>query len=118
MKKQLTLKPRMSEKAYAVSLDLNTYVFDVPIAVNKLTIASAVEAQFNVKVQDVKTSIIKGKIKKSYQKRHNPANGKRTNVKKAYVRLQEGDSINLFGEVDASKNNDKKKAKSEKKEKK
>ncbi len=117
MDKTIVLKPRMSEKAYATSLALNTYVFDVPATANKLVITSAIEAQFDVKVKDIKTTVIKGKVKKSYQKRHNPVNGKRANYKKAYVRLAEGSTINLFGEEEPTdKKTDKKTKKAEKKE--
>lgn len=117
MSKTIVLKPRMSEKAYETSNALNTYVFDVPTSSNKLTISSAVEIQFGVKVYDVKTIVVKGKNKKSYQKRNRPMDGKRANSKKAYVRLVEGDSINLFGEEEAkNKKDDKKAAKAEKKE--
>lgn len=117
MDKTMILKPRMSEKAYGTSLALNTYVFDVPTTANKLTIASAVEVQFGVKVYDIKTVVVKGKVKKSYQKRNRPVDGKRANSKKAYVRLVEGDSINLFGEEEAkTKKDDKKAAKAEKEE--
>lgn len=94
----MPLKPRMSEKAYGTSLALNTYVFDVPTSSNKLTIAKAVEAQFDVAVEDVRIIVVKGKVKKSYQKRNRPIDGKRAKSKKAYVRLVEGNSINLFGD--------------------
>ena len=117
MSKTMILKPRMSEKAYATSLALNTYVFDVPMSSNKLTITAAVEAHFDVKVQDVKTTVIKGKGKKSYQKRNRPVDGKRANYKKAYVRLINGNSINIFGEEEqVDKKSEKKAAKAEKKE--
>ncbi len=117
MDKTMVLKPRMSEKAYGASLALNTYVFDVPTTANKVTIASAVETQFGVKVYDIKTIVIKGKTKKSYQKRNRPVEGKRAKSKKAYVRLIDGDSINLFGEEEAkTKKSDKKAAKADKKE--
>ncbi len=103
MSNNLLLKPRMSEKAYNSSLELNVYVFDVPVASNKLTIANAVEAQFAVKVKDVKVMVVKGKVKKSYQKRNRPVEGVRAKRKKAYVRLFEGQTINVFGEDKESK---------------
>ena len=117
MSKFMTLKPRMSEKAYATSLTSNTYVFNVPTTANKLTVAKAVESQFDVVVDDVKIAIVKGKAKKSYQKRNRPVDGQRAKVKKAYVRLAEGSSINLFGdEEDSNKSAKSKKDSSKKKE--
>lgn len=106
--KSIVLKPRMSEKAYASSLTTNTYVFDVPTTVNKLVVAKAVAEQFSVVVEEVNIVVVKGKVKKSYQKRNRPVDGRRANSKKAYVRLAEGSSINLFGEEEkASKSNKK-----------
>ena len=102
MSKTMTLKPRMSEKAYATSVALNTYVFNVPLSANKLTVSQAVEAQFGVIVENVQMIVVKGKVKKSYQKRNRPVEGVRAKSKKAYVRLAEGNSINLFGEEENS----------------
>lgn len=101
--RRLVLKPRMSEKAYALAQELNTYVFDVPMTSNKASIAAAVIAQFSVEVVNIKIILVKGKPKKSYQKRNRPTAGKRADYKKAYVRLKSGDSIDIFGEVEESK---------------
>jgi len=103
MKTAMPLVPRMSEKAYAESLNNNTYVFVVPMNANEHTVASAVTAQFAVGVEDVRTVIVKGKVKKSYRKGARPVTGKRADFKKAYVRVKAGDSINIFGEEDAKK---------------
>ncbi len=115
MSKSMILKPRMSEKAYGLSLANNTYVFNVPMTANKLTVASAVESQFDVSVETVRISVVKGKAKKSYQKRNRPVDGQRAKTKKAYVRLTEGSSINLFGDEDDSKKKSKSKKDSSKK---
>jgi large subunit ribosomal protein L23 len=112
MDKSMSLIPRLSEKAYATSLSINTYVFDVPTTANKVTVKSAVEAQFGVTVTDIKMIVVKGKVKKSYQKRNRPVEGKRAKSKKAYVRLADGSTINLFGEPEDAK----KTAKADKKE--
>lgn len=123
MSKNMLLKPRMSEKAYGSAQVLSTYVFDVPMTANKLTVADAVAIQFGVTVENVRVSIAKGKVKKSYQKRSRPIDGKRADVKRAYVRIKAGESINLFGEADekddkkSSKKADKKAAKSKEEKK-
>lgn len=98
MSKFMALKPRLSEKAYAQSLQSNVYTFTVPMTANKLTIADAVNAQFKVTVGDVHISVAKGKQKRSYSKRRRPAVGRRADVKKAYVRIKDGETINIFGE--------------------
>lgn len=96
--KTLPLKPRMSEKAYGLSLSQNTYVFDVPTSANKATVTTGVQDQFGVEVKDVRLMILKGKAKTWRQKRARSKQGRRPDVKKAYVSLQDGHKINIFGE--------------------
>src|SRR5437868_4847131 len=98
--KDLVLKPRISEKAYALSQveGVKTYVLEVPKDAEKLTIKRAVEAQFEVTVTGVRTTIHKGKEKMSYRKRMRPIAGRRSDIKKAYVTLKDGDSLPIFVE--------------------
>lgn len=98
MSKTMSLKPRMSEKAYAISMAENTYVFVVPMDANKASVTSAVSEQFGVTVEDVRTTVVKGKPKQAYRKRTRPVAGKRADLKKVYVRVKAGDKINIFGE--------------------
>jgi len=126
--KDLVLKPRISEKAYAMSQreDVKTYVFEVPKDAEKLTIKRAVEAQFEAIVTSVRTTTHKGKAKMSYRKRVRPIEGKRSDIKKAYVTLKAGESLPIFVEeakedAEAEKKAEKqaaKEAKAAKKEKK
>lgn len=121
--KHLTLKPRMSEKTYAISTT-GVYVFDVDTSANKHEIADAVEQTYDVTVVNVRTVTVKGKVKRIYRNRRFTT-GTRSDVKKAYVTLKEGDSIPIFAAVEeaeaeaekAEAKADKKKAKKEKKEK-
>ena len=101
MSKVLVLKPRMSEKAYGSSLSTNTFVFDVSKSANKLQIASAVSEQFKVTVADVRTVIVKGKQARSIRlgKYRKNVMGQRSDYKKAYVTLKEGDSIPVFAAI-------------------
>lgn len=120
MSKTLPLKPRMTEKAYATSMALNTYVFDVPTSANKAQIADAVEAQFGVTVIDVRPVVLKGKKARSIRiggPARKMVTGKRPDVKKAYVRIKDGDSIPVFAALEAPKEDkaDKKAKKEEKK---
>lgn len=96
MDKTMTIKPRISEKAYAQSQAANVYVFVVPEDANKLTVASAVEAQFGVSVLAVNITNVKGKPKTSYGKRGKRNAGNRINIKKAYVTVKQGDIIPVF----------------------
>lgn len=96
--KNLLITPRMSEKAYASS-QTGTYVFVVPDVANKQEIASAVAAQYNVGVVNVNIVRAKGKAMRTYRGRGKFGNGVRKDVKKAYVRLSDGDSITVFEEA-------------------
>ncbi len=105
MSTDLTLVPRMSEKTYATSLN-NTYVFNVPLSANKQQISDAVAKQYSVGVSDVRVVIMKGKPVRAYRgKRAYPGRAYRSNAKKAYVTLNEGDSIQIFD--DATEGGDK-----------
>lgn len=101
--KSLVVIPRMSEKAYAGSLqaEQKTYVFVVPVSANKHAIARAVAEQYSVGVQAVRTTTSKGKTKQSYRKNQRPQSGQRSDFKKAYVTLQPGDSLPLFSDIQA-----------------
>lgn len=82
-------KPIITEKATMAS-EANAVVFEVAIEANKPQIKEAVESLFNVKVKAVNTSITKGKVK-----RFKGQLGKRKDVKKAYVTLEEGNTIDV-----------------------
>ncbi|MFO1175259.1 MAG: 50S ribosomal protein L23 [Paracoccaceae bacterium] len=82
-------KPVITEKATLVS-EANAVVFRVARDATKPQIKEAVEAVFGVKVKAVNTTITKGKAKKF---RGRP--GERSDVKKAYVTLEEGNTIDV-----------------------
>ena len=103
MDKTLTLKPRISEKAYGLSQKSNVYVIQVPGDANKLTVAKAIHAQFDVGVTNVNIVNVKGKTKRTVRKGGRQSFGKRPNVKKAYVTLKEGDSIAVFASEEDEK---------------
>lgn len=96
----LVLKPRMSEKAYALSKERDTYVFVVPKDANKLTVAQTIASQFKVTVESVNISNIRGKVKRSYRRGGRPVVGRDQDIKKAYVRLKAGDQIPVFAAVE------------------
>ena len=82
-------KPIITEKSTMAS-ENNAVVFEVAIDANKPQIKEAVESLFNVKVKAVNTSITKGKVK-----RFKGQLGKRKDIKKAYVTLEEGNTIDV-----------------------
>ncbi len=109
MTKSILLRPRISEKAYGLSQVTNTYVFDVPKDANRLDVAAAVGAQFEVAVEDVRIANNKGKVKTQYAKRRRTT-GKRIDTKRAYVRLKDGDKLPIFAAEEAEEEKAKKDA--------
>ena len=83
------VKPVITEKATMAS-EAGAVVFQVAKSATKPQIKEAVEAVFGVKVKAVNTTITKGKAKKF---RGRP--GVRSDVKKAYVTLEEGNTIDV-----------------------
>lgn len=82
-------KPIITEKATMAS-ENGAVVFEVAIDSNKPQIKEAVEALFGVKVKAVNTVVAKGK-----NKRFRGIKGTRKDVKKAYVTLEEGNTIDV-----------------------
>lgn len=98
----LLLRPRLSEQTYALAQGHRVYVFDVPKTANKHDVARAVAAQFSVVVTAVNMTNYKGKAKRtiSLTGRRQGIAGVRSDSKKAYVRLAEGNSLPLFAAVE------------------
>ena len=82
--------PIVSEKSAIVADRSNQFVFKVAKTATKLQIKNAVEMMFDVKVDSVRVLNVKGKIK-----RFGRTLGKRSDWKKAYVKLQSGHNIEL-----------------------
>lgn len=103
MSKTLTLKPRLSEKAYGQSESANTYVFDIPKATNSQQVAQAVAVQYDVGVKIVRISAGSTKNLRSYKGRGRFIKASRSNLRKAYVTLNEGDKLPLFAAEEKTK---------------
>ncbi len=87
---EVLLGPHVSEKATVIAELNNQITFKVAATATKPEIKEAVEQLFKVSVESVKVVNIKGKIK-----RGRFGFGKRNDVRKAYVRLQEGHDIDF-----------------------
>ncbi len=86
------ISPHVSEKAVNCVANANQYVFKVAMDATKPEIKKAVEFLFTVKVNAVQVSRVKGKVK-----RFGSVMGKRSNWKKAYVTLADGNKIDILG---------------------
>ena len=86
----IVLRPVVTEKSAHAEAGQKTYVFEVGIGTNKIQIRDAVQRLFGVTVESVKTSIVRGKTRRSGK-----YSGRRSDWKKAYIRLAEGDLLNF-----------------------
>lgn len=84
-------RPLITEKVMADQAAANTVAFEVDPRANKVEIKQAVEEIWKVKVEGVRTLVVRGKTK-----RFGMRLGKRKNWKKAYVQLQPGEKIDVF----------------------
>lgn len=87
----IILRPIITEKSTLVKETGNQYVFEVMRSANKIEIRKAVEKLFKVKVLDVHVSNMEGK-----KKRLGRFAGKRSDWKKAIVKLSPKDKITIF----------------------
>lgn len=87
---QVLLGPHVAEKSVLMSENSNTQAFKVSIDATKPEIKRAIETLFEVSVEDVRTVKVKGKTK-NFGRRA----GKRSDWKKAYVKLAEGQSLGV-----------------------
>lgn len=88
--RDVLIRPLVTEKTTAMMQD-NRYTFVVPLKANKVEIRQAVEHAFKVKVEAVNTVRVEGKVK-----RMGRFAGKRSDYKKAIVKLAPGERIEFF----------------------
>ena len=91
---QVVRKPLVTERFADLRERDNKFIFEVHPDANKHEIRRAIEHYFGVKVTEVRTMNVRGKVK-----RLGRFSGKRADWKKAIVTLAEGDSIDLFDQV-------------------
>lgn len=88
--RDIIIRPLITEKSTTLMAE-GKYVFEVAKAANKIEIAQAVSTIFNVKVASVNTVNVEGKVK-----RMGRTVGKRSDYKKAIVKLAAGETIEFF----------------------
>ena len=87
-------RPLVTEKGVTKKDEERTLCFEVASAANKTQIRQAVEMVFKVKVQEVRTSVTAGKLR-----RRGRFAGYRSDWKKAYVRLKAGEKMPEYAEI-------------------
>ena len=88
---EIIKRPLVTEQGLHLVETKNIYPFEVDRRANKVQIRHAVEALFKVRVESVNTAHRKGKTRRLGRRV-----GQRPSWKKAYVKLHEGDKIELF----------------------
>jgi len=89
---RVLVSPVVSEKSSLVADQGNQFTFKVLPDATKLEIRKAVELMFEVEVEQVQVANVKGKAKRFGQLR-----GRRSDWKKAYVKLKPGQDIDFGG---------------------
>ncbi|EGV51637.1 50S ribosomal protein L23 [Candidatus Endoriftia persephonae] len=89
---KVLLSPLISEKSSIVADANRQFTFRVVKDATKQEIAAAVEKLFDVEVERVQVVNVKGK-----KKRFGQIQGRRSDWRKAYVRLKEGNDIDFAG---------------------
>ena len=85
-------RPLITEKAGIIRETMNVMAFEVDARANKIEIRRAVETQFKVKVAEVRVANMHGKIR-----RQGRFSGRRSDWKKAFVRLAPGEkAVDFF----------------------
>ncbi|HEX5022676.1 MAG TPA: 50S ribosomal protein L23 [Candidatus Binatia bacterium] len=84
--------PLISEKGTLLTERANQVLFKIRPDANKIEVKRAVESLFKVKVEQVRIARYLGKVR-----RIGRSMGRRSDWKKAYVTLKEGDKIDFFG---------------------
>ncbi|MFB0508250.1 MAG: 50S ribosomal protein L23 [Thermodesulfobacteriota bacterium] len=87
----IVISPQVTEKSTIQREAQNQYSFRVNKRANKIEIKEAVERLFKVKVKEVRTVMMRGKVKRLGRRF-----GKRPDWKKAIVTVKEGDRIDFF----------------------
>ncbi len=87
-------RPLVTEKGVDKKENERTLVFEVSADANKTQVKQAVEKLFKVKVDDVRTANFEGKMR-----RRGRFMGYRSDWKKAYVKLKEGQKVPEFAEI-------------------
>jgi large subunit ribosomal protein L23 len=81
----------LTEKGNVLRETQNTFLFEVDRRANKIQIRQAVEKLFNVKVEEVRTMVVRGHLR-----RMGRGHEKTKNWKKAIVSVKDGDTIEFF----------------------
>ena len=87
-------RPLVTEKGVDKKDNERTMCFEVAVDANKTQVKAAVQKLFKVKVAEVRTANMEGKLR-----RRGKFSGYRSDWKKAYVKLKAGEKVPEFAEI-------------------
>ncbi|HZF99381.1 MAG TPA: 50S ribosomal protein L23 [Chitinophagales bacterium] len=96
--RNVLVRPLITEKLTGQTEKLNRFGFVVMTDANKIEIKQSIEKMYNVKVTDVNTNIRPNKLKSRYTKT-GQVKGMKGKMKKAYVTLAAGDTIDFYANI-------------------
>ncbi len=96
--KTILIKPLITEKTSAATDRHNQFSFIVDEGANKIEIKKAVEEEYKVKVKDVRTINVDGKLKSKFTKT-GVVSGRTPSVKKAVISLMAGETIDFYANL-------------------
>jgi large subunit ribosomal protein L23 len=91
---EIIKRPLVTEKGVTKKDNERTLCFEVAASANKTEIRNAIQTLFKVKVEEVRTSMTAGKMR-----RRGRFSGYRADWKKAYVRLKAGEKVPEYAEI-------------------
>lgn len=97
-KGDILIKPIITEKATSLSESNGVYTFVVNKKANKIEIKNAIEKYYGVTVEEVNTVNVLRKRKTRFTK-NGFSQGRKPSYKKAYVKLKQGETIDLFSNI-------------------
>jgi large subunit ribosomal protein L23 len=91
---EVLVRPLVTEKGMVKKEEERTLCFQVAAAANKIQVKQAVEKLFSVKVEEVRTANFEGKLR-----RRGKFTGYKSDWKKAYVKIADGQKVPEFTEM-------------------
>jgi len=96
--KEILIKPLITEKMSADTERSNCYGFVVALGANKIEIKKAIEQEYSVTVESVRTLRVDGKTKQRFTKT-GMVKGRTNSYKKALVSIAKGESIDFYDNI-------------------
>ena len=96
--KEILIKPLITEKMSADTERNNSYGFVVALEANKIEIKKAIETEYNVTVESIRTLRVDGKAKQRFTKT-GMVKGRTNAYKKALVSLAKGEVIDFYDNI-------------------